>query len=282
MSSPNSPKVCNKCKRQGRCVNSRTPRRRYECPSCGVRWSTEERVWVPGGSTNVRDHRHRTDGATDAGEERASASGVTASRCSVHRSVRGFVCSEIAAFCAGVAVCCAVFTMVMAFIVGPEMRQLRKQLLQERQQPPQSLKSEILYSDGPVDLWPLSLRHHAPESVGTCLPTIYQTPPSGSYSVPVEQSQHELTPPCGGLDQRRLQQRAEPGEPEYQQANPQGTHRPIGEAYLAPYLQEAGRCSRKVTFLANASSQLPRPGPRSAGSQNSETTLNPDDTAGRG
>jgi|GEM_PF-2795228 len=37
---------------------------------------------------NVRDHRHRTAGATDAGEERASASGVTAGRCSVHRSVR--------------------------------------------------------------------------------------------------------------------------------------------------------------------------------------------------
>ena len=37
---------------------------------------------------NVCDHRHRTDGATDAGEERASASGVTAGRCSVDRSVR--------------------------------------------------------------------------------------------------------------------------------------------------------------------------------------------------
>ena len=39
-------------------------------------------------SANVCDHRHRTDGATDAGEERASASGVTAGRCSVDRSVR--------------------------------------------------------------------------------------------------------------------------------------------------------------------------------------------------
>jgi hypothetical protein len=37
---------------------------------------------------NVRDHRHRTAGATDAGEERASASGVTAGRCSVDRIVR--------------------------------------------------------------------------------------------------------------------------------------------------------------------------------------------------
>jgi hypothetical protein len=37
---------------------------------------------------NVRDHRRRTAGATDAGEERASASGVTAGRCSVDRFVR--------------------------------------------------------------------------------------------------------------------------------------------------------------------------------------------------
>ena len=39
-------------------------------------------------SANVCDHRHRTAGATDAGEERVSASGVTAGRCSVDRSVR--------------------------------------------------------------------------------------------------------------------------------------------------------------------------------------------------
>jgi hypothetical protein len=43
---------------------------------------------------NVRDHRHRTAGATDAGEERASASGVTAGRCSVDRSVRIFFDSK--------------------------------------------------------------------------------------------------------------------------------------------------------------------------------------------
>jgi len=36
---------------------------------------------------NVRDHRHRTAGATDAGEERAAASGVKAGRCSVDRIV---------------------------------------------------------------------------------------------------------------------------------------------------------------------------------------------------
>jgi hypothetical protein len=46
-------------------------------------------------SSIVRDHRHRTDGATDAGEERASASGVTAGRCSVHRSVRIILSSEV-------------------------------------------------------------------------------------------------------------------------------------------------------------------------------------------
>lgn len=45
-------------------------------------------------SANVRDHRNRTDGATDAGEERASASGVTAGRCSVHRSVGPSLCSH--------------------------------------------------------------------------------------------------------------------------------------------------------------------------------------------
>jgi hypothetical protein len=44
---------------------------------------------------NVRDHRHRTAGATDAGEERASASGVTAGRCSVHRFVRSLVPSTL-------------------------------------------------------------------------------------------------------------------------------------------------------------------------------------------
>lgn len=44
---------------------------------------------------NVRDHRHRTAGATDAGEERALASGVTAGRCSVHRSVRSLVPSTL-------------------------------------------------------------------------------------------------------------------------------------------------------------------------------------------
>jgi len=38
---------------------------------------------------NVRDHRHRTDGATDA-REAEIASGVTAGRCSVDRSVRIF------------------------------------------------------------------------------------------------------------------------------------------------------------------------------------------------
>ena len=36
---------------------------------------------------NVQDHRHRTAGATDAGEERALASGVTAGRGSVDRLV---------------------------------------------------------------------------------------------------------------------------------------------------------------------------------------------------
>jgi hypothetical protein len=45
--------------------------------------------------SNVRDHRHRTAGAPDAGEERASASGVTAGRCSVHRSVRTLVPSTL-------------------------------------------------------------------------------------------------------------------------------------------------------------------------------------------
>lgn len=34
--------------------------------------------------------------------------------------------------------------------------------------------------------------------------------------------------------------------------------------------------------VANEPSQLPRPGTRSAGLQDSETNLNPDDTAGRG
>lgn len=34
--------------------------------------------------------------------------------------------------------------------------------------------------------------------------------------------------------------------------------------------------------MENEPSQLPRPGTRSAGSQDSETTLNPGDTAGRG
>jgi len=45
----------------------------------------------PGIWANVRDHRHRTAGATDAGEERASASGVPAGRCSVDRIVRIFI-----------------------------------------------------------------------------------------------------------------------------------------------------------------------------------------------
>ena len=36
---------------------------------------------------NVQDHRRRTAGATDAGEERALASVVTAGRCSVDRLV---------------------------------------------------------------------------------------------------------------------------------------------------------------------------------------------------
>ena len=79
----------------------------WQCPACGQIMQT---VHLLGGgreaaekrmirrhiqlgckaynSANVCDHRHRTDGATDAGEERASASGVTAGRCSVDRSVR--------------------------------------------------------------------------------------------------------------------------------------------------------------------------------------------------
>lgn len=67
-----------------------------------------------------------------------------------------------------------------------------------------------------------------------------------------------------------------------------------GQMWIIPPCPEDGCVPRMLAALAeppvlggwvkspNASSQLPRLGTRSAGSQDSETTLSPDDTASRG
>ncbi len=133
---------------------------------------------------NVRDHRHRTDGATDA-REAESASGVTAGRRPVDRSV-------------GLSFCCDVFDEEMvAFlprlntarsedeyrVITGEVQALRDRRNQERLQPSSDpLRANISESD-PEDAGMtqyLMSRYAGPAPEDSCCLDRKETPPMES------------------------------------------------------------------------------------------------------
>lgn len=79
----------------------------------------------------------------------------------------------ICSFCAGIAVACAFFTGLVAFVGAPAKQELLRQWRQERQLWKSTSPYWNLISDGPVELWQLPLRYRAPLCVETSLPTTY-------------------------------------------------------------------------------------------------------------